>query len=157
MDLNQISKVEYAPKQFPEISCIYILFDGNDVAYVGRTENLRRRHNAHHRANQFFEKDMTIGWIPVAIDELKAEECKYINELNPYLNCQRVSNESDKTLRIQGIIDPGMAAAIRSYMTLAGVDSPTSAAITLLRNYLYSSEYQKYLDNVASHPRDHEK
>ncbi len=63
------------------------------------------------------------------------------------------TNESDKTLRIQGIIEPGMAAAIRSYMALAGIDSPTAAAITLLRNYLYSPEYQKFLDNVASHPR----
>ena len=55
--------------------------------------------------------------------------------------------------RIQGVLDPAMTAALRTYMRISGVESGTTAAITLLRNYLFSPQYREFLDQVAFHTR----
>lgn len=60
----------YSGRAFPQISCIYFLFLGDRVVYIGETKNLRKRMSQHLSPSDFKNFDR-IGYIEVEDDKEK--------------------------------------------------------------------------------------
>jgi len=73
----------------PNFSGIYILFDGDDVSYVGQSRNILGRMADHKKNGRVFTHYVAI---PVMEEELTKMEQYYINLLKPAQNRTKVSD-----------------------------------------------------------------
>lgn len=79
--------------KLPEITCVYAVYSGLDVYYVGQTVNLKRRWEGHHTSeklsvvqNSADQQDVRIGWIELDRQLLTLIEKALIGLLLPILN-----------------------------------------------------------------------
>lgn len=80
-------------KRIPPISAIYFCLDENrQILYIGQTENLRKRWQAHHRYTQLKQLgNISLAWVPCKTEELEATEKHLIEVFQPSLNYSKVS------------------------------------------------------------------
>ena len=79
--------------KLPEITCVYLVYSGLDVYYVGQTVNLKRRWESHHTSEKLSivqdsteQQDVRIGWIGLDRQLLTLIEKALIGLLLPILN-----------------------------------------------------------------------
>lgn len=65
--------------------CIYFLYDGDEIVYVGQTHHFLGRMQHHRNKGKVFNR---VRVIPCAADCLDSEELRWINELKPKYNCE---------------------------------------------------------------------
>lgn len=98
----------------PDFPVLYIIFNNEDVFYVGATRSLFNRFSglkSDHRIDKFLRKsDTKIAWIAAEIEQLTDFELALISFLNPRLNLVRqgktyhyngTGNGRKKYLRLQ--------------------------------------------------------
>lgn len=74
----------------PASICLYGVYSGEDLLYIGTAVGLRRRFRRHHKAAEFSRMEATeIRWNEYGNEEgdrLNEDEKKFIEELSPPLN-----------------------------------------------------------------------
>lgn len=75
-------------KSFPAIPCIYFAIDSlNNVQYIGKTKNLRKRWKYHHKPSRLEESEsIQVAYLLTDIDLLDRREIELIEMFNPPLN-----------------------------------------------------------------------
>jgi hypothetical protein len=68
----------------PDVPCVYVLKQGDEVVYVGQTVNLSGRISSH-RCTKAFD---SCQWAPVPREDLNRVEAALIEHFNPRLNKQ---------------------------------------------------------------------
>lgn len=80
-------------KNLPEVPCVYfVVNDAGDLLYVGSSINLRHRWVSHHRADQTRQEKAHIAWMVANEDQIREEEERFIQSLNPLWN-DRTAND----------------------------------------------------------------
>jgi hypothetical protein len=99
-------------KKFPEVACVYFVYDANGVLqYIGRTGRLRRRWSKHHR-EQWAER---IAWLETgaAEDQIGIEEA-LIQRFRPpqngkvYIPGRIASDNQAVTINLNVAVPPGV-------------------------------------------------
>lgn len=74
----------------PRISGVYFVLDGDEILYIGQSQNIRSRWMKHHRLNQLNgmkTENILISWLKIQdLEILPVAEKSLINRLNPLLN-----------------------------------------------------------------------
>lgn len=95
IDLKDISQMEfisyprtigYSAKSFPEVSCVYFLFESTELKYVGEAKNLKIRMQSHLglTSHKIFD---CIGFIKIDDeDERRIFESEMIEKYSPIDN-----------------------------------------------------------------------
>lgn len=74
-------------KLVPDISCVYFIYSGNELIYIGKSRSLKHRFVAHHRALDFETlPNLSIQWEQMDEEEIHSAETSYIKTLSPRLN-----------------------------------------------------------------------
>lgn len=81
--INYPRTIEYSSKIFPDFSCVYFLFEGTDLKYVGKAKNLRIRMQNHFSLSSYKIFDC-IGFVRIDdIDERSMFESEMIEKYSP--------------------------------------------------------------------------
>lgn len=87
MELIDIEKLDNSrllhKKYFPEISAIYFVFTGDELIYIGRAINLRKRFAEHEKFKGLNIEKLHVYWLPTEDLDI---ECFYIKKFRPLLN-----------------------------------------------------------------------
>jgi hypothetical protein len=79
-------------RNLPEVRAVYFLFDGSNVIYVGRTDNLRNRWKTH-GLNRLISSTYplaTVGWIGGSFWRVRDLERAYVRDIKPLFNTKGV-------------------------------------------------------------------
>jgi hypothetical protein len=74
--------------KLPQDSAIYFVWNEQQLLYIGKTVNLRRRFSQHHRLADFAlaGAETRISWLPATVQNLAVFERSLIEELEPEIN-----------------------------------------------------------------------
>ncbi len=70
-------------KNFPTYSGLYFVYEGEELVYVGRAKNIRKRWMGHHRKKLFSNLKCVVGFMETECLEMEKD---FINEFNPKYN-----------------------------------------------------------------------
>ncbi|MGL4618074.1 MAG: GIY-YIG nuclease family protein [Chroococcidiopsis sp.] len=106
--------------QLPEIRACYFVTVGEDVLYIGKTDNLNRRWRGHHLLKVFQEfNEVRISWLaPLPGWKLDEFEKELINAYQPKIN-RPFKPENTKRLTID--ISPELHYAIKTTAIAQGI------------------------------------
>jgi hypothetical protein len=94
METNRLSgKFDEIKEILPPVSCVYFVYSGDELVYIGKAKNLKNRFKTHHHASDFQSLDFAIEWKTMSEPEIKSEEIRYIREYTPRLNGKMYSGD----------------------------------------------------------------
>ncbi len=152
--------------QLPEVAAIYLVYQGEVLLYIGRTENLKQQWVQHHRLGQFEEcEDVRIAWFPerenppqleATLLNLLEQEFSLIAEINTRSDELGVARADFITSAIKTALSlpspeqevaPDLIKELRGQ--LVEIERRLSERIALLEDGLLGSAFARTTDSVT--------
>lgn len=169
LNVHTLPSVSLEDKQsLPKCSCIYLVYSGNRILYIGRAVNLARRWANHHREAELKTFDsVEISWLEVGnVELLKEIEKTLIQHFKPVLNHQLVTvkkpteySHGTNPKSLQNLSREGRPALYnqpKRRRTLEITDAGWHGFTKFVKNAGYNS-ITDYIEKVGRHhPKDTE-